>query len=104
MGAKNETLNSGKNMKYTVVDGFTITGCPFRPDRHVGGFACAMCEHWTDPGIHVSGARAGDPGTSVWEVGCDLEDADKVDRGVLVKRRSIRKMMEYRFGPDWKKP
>lgn len=89
-------------MKYTVVDGWTVTGCPFRPDRYIGGFACAMCEHWTATGIHVSGVRAGDPGESVWDVGCDLEDHKQVSDEVLQKRRRVKKMMEYRFGPERK--
>jgi len=61
-------------MKYEVIDGFTITGCPYRPDRFVGGFACALCEHWQSVGVHLSGARAGEPGRSFWEVGCKLDN------------------------------
>lgn len=59
-----------------------------------------MCTHHTDPGIHVAGVMAGDPGISLWDVGCDLEDLDKVDKTILLKRSGIKKMMEHRFGKD----
>lgn len=60
-------------MRYKVVDGWTVTGCPYKPKKLVGGFACVMCEHWQSVAHHVSGARAGDPGISEWDVGCSLE-------------------------------
>ena len=60
-------------MRYKVIDEWTVTSCPFKSDRFVGGFACAMCEHWQSVAHHVSGARAGDPGVSEWDVGCSLE-------------------------------
>lgn len=63
-------------MKYTVIDGFTITACPFYPEKLVGGFACAMCDHWISFANHVSGARAGDPGESVWDVGFDKDEKE----------------------------
>lgn len=63
-------------MRYKVVDGHTVTGCRFYPDRFVGGFACAICEHWQSVGHHVSGARVGDAGISYWDVGCAREQEE----------------------------
>ena len=62
------------SVRYEVIDGFSVTGCPYRPDHIVGGFACVMCEHWQSVSIHISGARPGDPGRSTWDVGCKLEN------------------------------
>lgn len=65
-----------KAMKYTTVDGMTITGCPVRPDRHVGGFLCVLCEHWRGPGRFVSGGIYGDAGIKQWEVPCEVGNSD----------------------------
>lgn len=57
-------------MRYTVIDGFTVTGCPFKPDKFIGGFACAMCEHWKNSAHRISNDGFGE---STWDVGCNLE-------------------------------
>ena len=65
-----------KKRQYKVVDGFTVTGCPEKTDRFVGGFACAMCEHWRDSAVWVSGPRYGDPGVSFYEIPCAALTSD----------------------------
>ena len=58
-------------MRYTTIDGWTVTGCPFKPDRFVGGFACFLCEHWQGGARRISGC--GDSGESEWDVACRME-------------------------------
>jgi hypothetical protein len=63
-------------MKYKTIDGHTVTVCRFFPEKFVGGFACAICEHWKSVAHHISGARVGDPGISYWDVGCSREQEE----------------------------
>lgn len=60
-------------MKYKTDNGYTITPCPYKPEKFAGGFACALCEHWGGASYHISGEFFGRNGPAVWFVRCTLE-------------------------------
>lgn len=64
-------------MKYKTFAGQALDSCPFYPDKIVGSYQCALCQHRSDSPKCISG-NYGEPGECEFEFHCTAEDTFEI--------------------------